>query len=201
PPGARLHYASSGKDALPTQIPGNLQTARFQCNIPRAAATAPSRIGIYGHGLLGDETQIDEDNIQDMSVEHDFTFCATDWSGMASEDIPNAVSILKDWSVFPSLADRLQQGQVNTLYLGRLLAHPQGFAADPAFQGPGGQALLDLSQEYFDSNSQGAILGGNTTALAPDWRHAVLGVATMDYATLLPRSVDFDAYATIMAPA
>lgn len=196
PPGARMHYSSKGKDALPTQIPGNVQVAKFQCNIPRAAAVAPSRIGLYGHGLLGDETQIDEGNIQDMSAEHDFTFCATQWSGMAAEDIPNAVAVLKDFSKFPSLADRLQQGIVNTLYLGRLLLHPQGLAADPAFAG-----LLDTSNLYFDSNSQGAILGGVTTAVAPDWRRAVLGVATMDYGVLLPRSTDFDTYEAAFAPA
>src|SRR3954447_16311337 len=196
PPGARLHYSSKAKDALPTQLPGNVQTAKFQCNIPRAAVGAPSRISLYGHGLLGDETQIDEDNIQDMSAEHDFTFCATQWSGMASEDVPNAIEVLKDFSKFPSLADRLQQGIVNTLYLGRLLAHPQGFAADPAFAG-----LLDTSNLYFDSNSQGAILGGVTTAVAPDWKRAVLGVATMNYGVLLPRSTDFDTYEAIFAPA
>ncbi|HEX4732979.1 MAG TPA: hypothetical protein VH247_01095 [Thermoleophilaceae bacterium] len=196
PAGARFHYSSSKKDALPTQIPGNVQEAPFQCNIPRAAQSAPSRIGIYGHGLLGDETQIDEDNIQDMSVEHDFTFCATRWSGMAADDIPNAIEVLKDFSKFPSLADRLQQGIVNTLYLGRLLKHPDGFAANPAFAG-----LIDTTNEYFDSNSQGAILGGVTTAVAPDWSRAVLGVATMNYGVLLPRSVDFDLYKTILAPA
>jgi hypothetical protein len=196
PPGARLHYSSSAKDALPTQMPGNVQTAKFQCNIPRAAVGAPSRIGIYGHGLLGDETQINEDNIQDMSAEHDFTFCATQWSGMAAEDVPNAVQILGDFSKFPSLADRLQQGIVNTLYLGRLLRHPQGFAANAAFAG-----LLDTSNEYFDSNSQGAILGGVTTAVAPDWGRAVLGVATMDYGVLLPRSTDYATYEAVFAPA
>ena len=104
-------------------------------------------------------TQIDEDNIQDMSAEHDFTFCATDWRGWPSEDVPNAVNILQDFSKFPALADRLQQGMVNTLYLGRLLHHPQGFAANAAFRGPGG-ALLDTSNLYFDSNSQGGILAG-----------------------------------------
>jgi hypothetical protein len=196
PPGARLHYSSTAKDALPTQTPGNVQTAKFQCNIPRAALTAPSRIGIYGHGLLGTETQVDEDNIQDMSAEHDFTFCATQWSGMANEDIPNAIEVLKDFSKFPSLADRLQQGIVNTLYLGRLLRHPQGFAANPNFAG-----LLDTSNLYFDSNSQGAIVGGAATAVAPDWGRAVLGVATMDYGVLLPRSVDFDTYQVIFTPA
>ena len=121
----------------PSQMPGNVQQAAFQCNIPRAAVTAPSRVSLYGHGLLGDHTQIEEDNITAMSAEHDFTFCATDWSGMAKEDIPNAISALKDLSNFPSLPDRLQQGILNTLYLGRLLAHPQGFAANPAFQASG----------------------------------------------------------------
>jgi hypothetical protein len=201
PPGSRLHYSSSRPDALPTQIPGNVQQAVFQCNIPRAAFTTPSRISLYGHGLLGSHTQIDETNIQDMSAEHDFTFCATDWSGMASEDVPNAIGLLGDFSRFPSLADRLQQGILNTLYLGRLLAHPQGFFANTAFQGPGGQGLLDTSNLYYDSNSQGAILGGVTTAVAPDWRRAVLGVATMDFGTLLPRSTDFDTYNLIFAPA
>ena len=104
--------------------------------------------------------------------------------------------MLKDFSKFPSLADRLQQGIVNTLYLGRLLKHPDGFAANPAFAG-----LIDTTNEYFDSNSQGAILGGVTTAVAPDWSRAVLGVATMNYGVLLPRSVDFDLYKTILAPA
>ena len=53
PPGARLHYSSSKPDALPTQIPGNVHQAPFQCNIPRAALGTPSRISLYGHGLLG----------------------------------------------------------------------------------------------------------------------------------------------------
>jgi hypothetical protein len=118
---------------------------------------------------------------------------------MSKLDIPNAINLLGEFSSFPSLADRLQQGIVNTLYLGRLLAHPQGFAAHAAFQGAGGQALLDTSNLYFDSNSQGAIVGGLATAVAPDWTRGVLGVATMDYALLLPRSVDFDTYVLPMA--
>jgi hypothetical protein len=201
PPGSRFHYSSRSPDALPTQLAGNVIQAPFQCNIPRAAFSSPSRIALYGHGLLGSHTQIEEENIKRMSGEHDFTFCATDWAGMSREDIPNAIAILQDISKFPSLADRLQQGVLDQLFLGRLLAHPQGFAADPAFQGAGGARLLDTSNLYFDSNSQGAILGGLTTAVAPDWTRAVLGVATMGYATLLPRSTDFDTYNAVFAPA
>ncbi|MFN8132526.1 MAG: hypothetical protein U0R70_13335 [Solirubrobacteraceae bacterium] len=68
-------------------MPGNVQLANFQCNIPRAAFAKAGRIAIYGHGLLFSRKQIDEDNIQDMSAEHDMTFCATDWSGMSEEDV------------------------------------------------------------------------------------------------------------------
>src|SRR4029079_9918009 len=109
PPGSRYHYSSRKLDALPTQIPGNVTQAPFQCNIPRSAFSNPSRISLYGHGLLGDHTQIEEDNIKDMSAEHNFTFCATDWAGMSTADVPNAIAVLKDISRFPSLADRLQQ--------------------------------------------------------------------------------------------
>jgi hypothetical protein len=202
PPGSRFHYSSSKKDALPTQTAGNVDVAPFQCNIPRAASGGqPSKIALYGHGLLGNHTQIDEANIQDMSAEHDFTFCATDWQGMATEDVPNAIKLLQDFNGFPPLVDRLQQGIVNTLYLGRLLAHPQGLRTNAAFQGPGGQALLDTTSLYYDSNSQGAILGGVTTAVAPDWQRAVFGVATMNFSLLLPRSIDFDTYSFFMAQA
>jgi hypothetical protein len=200
PPGARMHYDPSNPDAIPTQLPGNVIQAPFHCNIPRVALGTPSHVALYGHGLLGSHAQIEEDNIKSMSQEHDFTLCATDWAGMASEDVPNAVEILQDFSKFPSLADRLQQGILDTLYLGGVLAHPQGIAANPAFSA-GGRPLLDTSNLYFDSNSQGAILGGLATAVAPDWQHGVLGVATVDYATLPPRSTDFDTYNAVLAPA
>ena len=41
-------------------------------------------------------------------------------------------------------------------------------------------------------------MGGALTALAPDFQNAVLGVPAINYSVLLRRSVDFDAYATIM---
>ena len=69
-----------------------------------------------------------------MAEDHDFVFCATKWAGMSADDIPNAVSVLQDLSGFPTLADRLQQGVLNTLFLGRLMIAPGGLASNPAFQ-------------------------------------------------------------------
>ena len=56
---------------------------------------------------------------------------------MSSEDIPNAVAILGNLSLLPSLVDRLQQGYVGFFYLGRLLIHPDGFSSHPAFRDDG----------------------------------------------------------------
>ena len=195
PPGSRFNYASKGKDALPAQRPGNMQTAKFECEIPVAALTAPAHAALYGHGLLGGPDQIDEANIRDMSQEHDFAFCATAWSGMAEEDIPNAVKLLGNLSGFASFPDRLQQGFVNQLYLGRLLIHPKGLTTDPAFKG-----LVNPSQLYYDGNSQGGILGTALTAIAPDFTRAVLGVPGINFSVLLTRSSNWDTYGAVFNP-
>jgi hypothetical protein len=128
-----------------------------------------------------------------MAATYNVAYCATDWIGMAEEDVANAVTILQDLSKFSTLADRLQQGFLNFLFLGRLMRHPEGFVAHPAFQ-IGGAPAIDIDQLYFDGNSQGAIVGGALCAVAQDFRRCVLGEAGMNYSTLLQRSVDFDLY-------
>jgi len=201
PTGATFHYDGKGKDALPAQMPGNVAQAPFVCNIPRAATPqTPAHLSLYGHGLLGKPTEINAGNVEAMSQEHDFVFCATPWAGMSNEDIPTAIAALSDLSKFPTMADRLQQGFLNALYLGRLMRHPDGLVKSSAFQ-VDGRSVIDPSALYFDGNSQGGINGGALTALAPDFRRAVLGVPGMDYAMLLPRSVDFDLYAKVFYPA
>ena len=135
-------------------------------------------------------------NVQAMSAEHNFVFCATDWIGMSDGGHRRTPwSMLQDFSRFPALADRLQQGFLNFLYLGRLMIHPDGFGADPAFQDEG-RSVIDTRRLFYDGNSQGGIFGGALTALAPDFTRAVLGVPGMNYSTLLRRSVDFDRYST-----
>jgi hypothetical protein len=106
-------------------------------------------------------------------------------------DVPNVVTILHDLSNFPTLADRVQQGMLNFMYLGRAMVHPAGFASLPAFQF-GGRSVLDGSQRlFYDGNSQGGIIGGALIATEPDLERGVLGVPGMNYSTLLQRSTDF----------
>ena len=201
--GGTMSYAKSKKgkfDSIPNQQ-GTMQ-ALFICRIPRAAMTTPARPSLYGHGLLGSPDEIDAGNVDDMASEHNMMFCATPEIGMADEDVPNAIELLGDMSKFSSMADRLQQGLLNELILGRLMINPSGFAAAEAFKSTStSQSAIDTSALYYDSNSQGAILGGALTALSPDFKRAVLGVGGMNYSLLLPRSVDFDTYELIFKPA
>jgi hypothetical protein len=194
-----------GPDGLPVHQ-AEPQVASFICLIPRAAlanadATAvPARASIYGHGLLGSNDEVNAGNVQAMANEHNFVFCATKWIGMSDEDIPNAVDVLKDLGKFPTLTDRLQQAMLDQLYLARLMIHPDGFIADPAFQDGGGHPVIDPSAVFYDGNSQGGIFGGTVVAISQDIRRGVLGVPGMNYSLLLTRSTDFALYANILYP-
>jgi hypothetical protein len=192
-PGAVLRR---GPDGLPVNE-GDFFTARFRCIVPYAATTdgappvVPARPSLYGHGLLGAEDEVSAGNVRDMANEHGFVFCGTRWYGMEEEDVSNVLAILNNFSRFPSLTDRLHQGMLAFLYLGRLMIHPQGFASDPAFQ-VGGASVIDPSELFYDGNSQGAIAGGALAAFAQDYTRAVLGVPGMNYSLLLHRSKDFN---------
>ena len=196
PTGSTFSF-SSATDNVPDPIAGNRMLANFTCLIPRAAYrpdARPSRPSLYGHGLLGAAGEVRASNVKAMADEHNYTFCATDWAGFATQDLPSIALILEDVSLFPMLADRTQQGMLNFLFLGRLMIHPDGFAASPAFQ-LDGRPLIDTRRLFYDGNSQGGILGGALAAVAPDYNRAVLGVPGMNYSTLLRRSSDFAPYA------
>ena len=183
----------------PVVNPLNKTMANVICNIPRQAldrgAESPrTRPSLYGHGLLGSAGEVRAGNVQQMGQDHGFTFCATDWAGMSTTDLPNVATLLQDLSNFNTLVDRIQQGYVNFMYLGRWMIHPNGASANPAFQ-VAGRSVLDTARLFYDGNSQGGILSGGLTALTPDFDRAVHGVPGMNYSTLLRRSVDFDMYA------
>jgi hypothetical protein len=189
------HFVLDPTTNLPKQIPGNVMKVDFRCRIPKVALANPgkARPSLYGHGLLGSQGEIGQGQLKDMMAEHNFVFCATNWSGMASEDLPNVLTILPDVSRFNTLADRVQQGMLNFLYLGRLMIHPKGLSTQAAFKTADGKGILDTRRLFYDGNSQGGIIGGALAAVAPDYTRAALGVLGMNYSTLLNRSVDFGA--------
>ena len=205
-PGNRFFYGdgvdtATDPDALPAQN-GTLE-APFACNISLATAAGdePAHLVQYGHGLLGRHLEINAGNVRAFANEHNVVFCATKWAGMSEDDIGNAAASLAEFSNFPSMADRLQQGVLNQIFLGRLMIADGGLVSDPNFQRANGSPLIDTAHLDYDGNSQGGIMGLMLTAVSPDIERSVLGVMGMNYSTLLSRSVDFETYEAIMEPA
>ena len=90
------------------------------------------------------------------------------------------------------LADRVQQGMLNFLFLGRAML-ATGFASDPAFQRADGTARHRRRPRCSTTaTARAGSSAGRSTAWRPTSTRAVLGVPGMNYSTLLTRSVDFD---------
>ncbi len=201
-PGGRFQLDANG---LPPQH--GTWDANFECIVPRSTLRPDSpaaRPIVYGHGLFGDAGEVHSDLLEGFANAHNSILCATDEIGMSQSDLPNTFTMLQDLSSFPELADRLQQGLLDELYLGRAMVHPYGFGTDNAFRTANGAyyggSVINTAHLYYNGNSQGGIMGGALTAIAPDFTRAALGVPAMRYSMLLPRSVDYDAFSAVLYP-
>ena len=195
-----FHYSSHKPDAVPTQVPGNVAVTPFECIIPSSAGDPnPARVSLYGHGLFGNYTEVEEPWVEALATQYNMVFCGTDWWGLTDADEGFAATVVSNLNLFPVIVDRLDQAVLNTLFLGRLMISPQGLASNPDFQ-VGGRSLIETSHLYYNGNSQGGIMGGVTLAVSPDVRRAVLGVTGMDYGNLLlARSTDFTTFSQFLA--
>jgi hypothetical protein len=191
PPGSRFRLDARG---LPVQTPGNVQQARFVCIVPNSAsASNPAKPLLFGHGLFGSAADVGA--TAPLAVAAHAVICATDWSGMSSEDIPNALAVSQDLSAFPTLADRLQQGILNFMFLGRSLIHPEGLSSHPEFAGK-----IDTRRLFYSGASLGGILGGAFTAVSPDSERSALIVPGFRFSLMLTRSVQFRPFAQVLYP-
>jgi hypothetical protein len=194
-----FHYSSSNWKATPTQTPGNVATAQFECIVPSSAtASNPARISLYGHGLLGSMDEVTDSWVTSLALNYNMVFCATNWWGLAAPDEGNDAAAIANLNLFPNVIDRLQQGVLNTLFLGRVLDNSAGLASNADFES-GGKPIIDTAHLFYDGNSQGGIEGGLTTAVSSDIRRAVLGVTGIDYGNMLvQRSTDFAPFKAIL---
>jgi hypothetical protein len=196
-PGSRLVL---GRDGLPVRT--GTYHAEFRCIIPRSVVDSKGHVKqargiVYGHGLLGDTGEIE--GLGPFANKAGMVVCATPWIGMASDDIGNVFNVISDFSKFGSIPDRLQQSLLNFQFLARLIKDPNGFGRLTAFRaGTPARTVFQPNQVFFNGNSQGGILGGAATAISKEWTQAVLGVPAINYSELLPRSVDFDIFLTLL---
>lgn len=200
-PGGTFQLAANG-----APVQNGTWTANFDCIVPASVTGGPAAAGrpsLYGHGLFGSAAEVASSPQRSLAEEHGIVTCATDEIGMSESDLGVTVLALQDLSRFPAIPDRLQQGLLDELYLGRAMISPTGLTTSAAFHQDGtleSGPVLDTSHLYYNGNSQGGIMGGALTAVAPDFTRASLGVPAMNYSVLLPRSVDFDQFAQILYP-
>ncbi|MDX6583194.1 MAG: hypothetical protein QOI10_2378 [Solirubrobacterales bacterium] len=195
----------SNLDAGGVPRQNGVSTAPFECTIPRIGVDGlspqPLVPYVYGHGLFGDGTQIRGSVNPQLQNQYGFVGCATDEIGMSNKDLGTIAGVLGNLANFARLPDRLEQGLINELFLERLMFHPQGLGTDAAFHVDGtlGTAsVLRTDHVYYMGASQGGIMGGALMAISPDAVQGSLLVGAMNYSVLLPRSVDYAPYASLL---
>lgn len=193
-PGSRLNLVNG----VPAQ--NGYGTIPFVVDIPRVAINVggtpqPARPTLWGHGLLGSRTQITA--LSQLAQTYDFVVGGVDMQGMSSADVNTVISTIQDASLFHFIPERLHQGFLNHLLLGRLfLDGANGFNSDPAFQFAG-VPLIDTTEVYYSGGSQGGIFGVAIMSIAEDFKRGFLAVPAANYSTLLNRSVDFNPFLTL----
>jgi hypothetical protein len=183
-----------GPDGNPEQ--NGVINAPFTAIIPCSLSTVPQagRPIVYGHGLLGTGAgEVGSSHLRTLAQTYGFVVVATDWQGMANEDIANILTITSNLTNFRQLSERLHQGMINQLVLIHLMKAANGLSADPNFI-YAGVPVIDPSEVFYYGNSQGGILGGTVMALSTEVTRGVLGVPAANFSTLLQRSRDFDPY-------
>ena len=191
-------FLTRGDDGMPYQ---NGETSvPFTVVVPNSLVdeARPGAVVQYGHGLLGDQGEVHGGYLAEMADRYGWVVVAVDWTGMKDDDV-SAITLMlvNNLDQFAMIPERSHQGFVEFLYAMELLTGP--LAQDPAMMvedpdGAGMISLVDPDRRHYYGNSQGAIMGGAYTAIAPYFDTAVLGVGGGPYHMLLTRSRDFDPF-------
>ncbi|MFO0557017.1 MAG: hypothetical protein U0269_03250 [Polyangiales bacterium] len=190
---------NNGANGLP--VAEGTTTVDVWIRVPRSAVRSatnpnpqPHSIVQYGHGLMGagDEVRAGYNNF--IANNHRVIFVAASLQGMSFEDFVTVGQVLRDFSRFPFIADRLHQGFTNWVAVMRSMM--RRFNALPEAMARGIQVNAD--ERFYSGISQGGIFGGTYLAISPDITRGHLGVPGNNYGTLLHRSKDFDQYFNIL---
>jgi len=181
------------RDGSGAVIASGTMTAHAFLEVPPCATSATKAATlIYGHGFFGSLQEArDAEYLRDlMSSDGCRIVAATLWTGMAQDDIPNALLALNDLNQAWGFGERIFQGVVNNIVLGRLVRGP---LAEHVLVDTGG-SLVDTTQTFFLGISMGHILGSVLMAYDPAILHGVLHVGAANWSLLFERSDKWSVY-------
>jgi hypothetical protein len=189
-------FLARDADGAPVQA-GEL-VAAFELGFPSNpdcyAGGADMPVLLYGHGLFGDATI--GDGVELLANAACVIPAATSWVGWDERTRVGAIDALYDVSIANLPMERLLQGLVNFLALGRTVVGR--LRDDPAAQ-LDGVAVIRPGPEnvLYYGNSQGGIFGTTLLEFHPDVTRGILGVPGGIYSFMLPRSVDWPLYEVV----
>jgi hypothetical protein len=202
-------FLNLGADGMPMQ--NGFTAASFTISIPCSALAADGPVPhplVLGHGLFGRGSDMVKGipRLAGTVVPWTYIAGATDWRGLSGLDagwvVTDIIGVgqthLNDFSALP---DRLRQGMLNTLVLGRMMKRGL-FNRDaddfrtpsdvPVFRGP------DVEMFYYGI-SLGGIMGTFFSAVTPDVERFGIDVPAINFSCLLQRSDDFGQFQTLLA--
>jgi hypothetical protein len=196
-----------GDDGLP--IPQGRDDSVFVAVIPvsaRDAAAGSFGVLVYGHGLLdspewplggGSRGDRDGDSVARLCDELHLIAIGTEWRGLSERDEVDAAGVAVDFSRFPVITDRLQQGVANALALERLV-RTRFREAEPFQAAGGGGSLIDPDRILYYGISLGGIEGTTLVANAEFIRFGVFHVPGAVWTSMLERSANWEDYDRVM---
>jgi len=168
---------------------------------------------VLGHGIFGTGAGMVNfvpETKNDFGDAYDYISGGTDWIGLSDNRdkgsdvlwigahiIGFGVSSFNNFRAFP---DRLRQGVLNTLVLGKLMKRGL-FNRDPAFESAPGVGVFPGPAEemFYYGISLGGIYGTYFSGLTPDVERFGLDVPSIGFgACLLQRSTQFDSFDQII---
>lgn len=183
--GTRIRRDGKGRPSA-----SGTRSPNFWLRIPYSAVDGkgtPHGLVLYGHGLLGEGTQVRGGFNSRIANRKNLMFFGADLTGMSEDDQASVIQILTDVSRFPHMADRLQQGLVEWVLLARGMRERLEALPDLAKY----KIKVNRDELFYSGISQGGIFGATFVALSPDVERGHLGVPGSNYSLLLQRSTDF----------
>ncbi len=167
---------------------------------------------VLGHGIFGTgQGMVQGIPLLKSQFGDEWTYIAggTDWIGLSSRrDTSSDVNWIGQYITginisqlnnFPAFTDRLRQGVLNQLVLGKMMKTGL-FCRDTAFEhAPGECAFPGAGEEMFYYGiSLGGIHGTYFMGLSPDVERGVLDVPAVNFSCLLQRSTQFLAFEIVL---
>ena len=102
-----------------------MHTHTHQLLIPYSVSNSthsPPFLLQYGHGLFGDQSEVETGYLVSQANKYGYILFACDWWGMSKLDVPFIATMIgTDISDFRIIPDRLTQGMVNAHLLMKLV--------------------------------------------------------------------------------